>query len=459
MDGPVAAQSRVVATAGHVDHGKSSLIVALTGIDPDRWDEEKRRGLTIDLGYAWCTLPSGREIAFVDVPGHERFIGNMLAGVGPVRSVLFVVAADEGWKPQSEEHLQILDVLGASSAVVALTKRDLVDEETAAIATEEVRDRLAGTALFDAPIVAVSASTGDGIDALRAALDDMLERVPPPDPARTRLHIDRVFTIKGAGTVVTGTLTGDCLSVGDDVVLLPSNRRARVRSLQSHRTVHDRACPVSRVAINLVGIERDEVARGDVLARPGAWRPTDRFEATPSAGAWPSTRRRCPRRVQGPCRHGRGRRAHPRLRWRRRSPPATTRSSGSTRPRRWPSTSSIASSCARRGGRKPWPAAGCSMSTLRAAPDLHPASGSHRGHAPSGTPCPACSPTNAAPSGRPMLRCSPGPEPRAAPSSAAGSSVPPCSTRSNAPSPRASAPTTRPTRWRRAPMSAPSAPR
>ncbi|HSH32323.1 MAG TPA: GTP-binding protein, partial [Actinomycetota bacterium] len=132
MDGPVAAQSRVVATAGHIDHGKSSLIVALTGMDPDRWDEEKRRGLTIDLGYAWCTLPSGREIAFVDVPGHERFIGNMLAGVGPVRSVLFVVAADEGWKPQSEEHLQILDVLGASSAVVALTKRDLVDEETAA---------------------------------------------------------------------------------------------------------------------------------------------------------------------------------------------------------------------------------------------------------------------------------------------------------------------------------------
>ena len=280
MDGPVAAQSRVVATAGHVDHGKSSLIVALTGMDPDRWDEEKRRGLTIDLGYAWCTLPSGREIAFVDVPGHERFIGNMLAGVGPVRSVLFVVAADEGWKPQSEEHLQILDVLGAGSAVVALTKRDLVDEETVAIATEEVRDRLAGTALSDAPIVPVSASTGDGIDALRAALDDMLERVPPPDPARTRLHVDRVFTIKGAGTVVTGTLTGDCLSVGDDVVLLPSNRRARIRSLQSHRTVHDRVCPVSRVAINLVGVERDDVARGVVLARPDAWRSTERFEAT-----------------------------------------------------------------------------------------------------------------------------------------------------------------------------------
>ena len=168
MDGPSAAQSRVVATAGHVDHGKSSLIVALTGMDPDRWDEEKRRGLTIDLGYAWCTLPSGREIAFVDVPGHERFIGNMLAGVGPVRSVLFVVAADEGWKPQSEEHLQILDVLGAGSAVVALTKRDLVDEDTAAIASEEVRDRLAGTVLSDAPIVPVSASTGSSRSRARA---------------------------------------------------------------------------------------------------------------------------------------------------------------------------------------------------------------------------------------------------------------------------------------------------
>jgi selenocysteine-specific elongation factor len=280
MDEPVAAGSRVVATAGHVDHGKSSLIVALTGMDPDRWDEEKRRGLTIDLGYAWCTLPSGREIAFVDVPGHERFIANMLAGVGPVRSVLFVVAADEGWKPQSEEHLQILDVLGANAGVVALTKRDLVDAETAAIAAEEVRERFAGTALEGAPIVDVSASTGHGIDELRVALDDMLDRVPEPEAARERLYVDRVFTIKGAGTVMTGTLTGDCLSVGDEVALMPSNRRARVRSLQSHRTTHDRACPVSRVAVNLVGVERDDVARGEVVARPGSWRPTDRFEAS-----------------------------------------------------------------------------------------------------------------------------------------------------------------------------------
>jgi len=149
----MAGELRVIATAGHVDHGKSSLIIRLTGIDPDRWVEEKRRGLTIDLGYAWSTLPSGREVGFVDVPGHERFVGNMLAGVGPVRLVLFVVAADEGWKPQSEEHLQILDVLGVAGGVIALTKRDLVDGETLAIATDEVRERVAGTALDGAPVV------------------------------------------------------------------------------------------------------------------------------------------------------------------------------------------------------------------------------------------------------------------------------------------------------------------
>src|SRR5207248_490305 len=163
------------------DHGKSSLIVRLTGMDPDRWAEEKRRGLTIDLGYAWCTLPSGRQIGFVDVPGHERFIRNMLAGVGPVRMVLFVVAADEGWKPQSEEHLEILDVLGVDGAVVALTKRDLVDDETARARSAEVRGRLEGTRLAGAPIVAVSSTMGTGLDELRAALDAMLAAAPPPE--------------------------------------------------------------------------------------------------------------------------------------------------------------------------------------------------------------------------------------------------------------------------------------
>jgi selenocysteine-specific elongation factor len=270
---------RVVATAGHVDHGKSTLIERLTGIDPDRWAEEKRRGLTIDLGYAWCTLPSGREIGFVDVPGHERFIANMLAGVGPVPLVLFVVAADEGWRRQSEEHLQILDVLGVSQAVVALTKRDLVDDETATLRLEEIRGRLGGSGLEGAPIVEVSTLRGTGLDRLRAELDAMFDRAPEPEVSRARLFVDRVFTIKGAGTVVTGTLTGNCLEVGDDVQLLPRGIRSRVRSLQTHRTAEDRACPVSRVAANLAGTEREGLARGDVLVRPGRWRPTRMLEA------------------------------------------------------------------------------------------------------------------------------------------------------------------------------------
>jgi selenocysteine-specific elongation factor len=266
----------VVATAGHVDHGKSSLVVRLTGIDPDRLAEEKRRGLTIDLGFAWCTLPSGREIGFVDVPGHERFIRTMLAGVGPVRLVLFVVAADEGWKPQSEEHLEILDVLGVDAGVIALTKRDLVDEETLVIATAEVAERVHGTVLAGAPIVGCSSATGEGIDELRAALDAAAGSAPVPErDGRARLHVDRVFAISGAGTVVTGTLTGGGLRVGDDVVVLPAGARARVRGLQTHKRRLREAAPVSRVAVNLVGVDRADVERGDVLAHPGAWLPTD----------------------------------------------------------------------------------------------------------------------------------------------------------------------------------------
>ncbi len=274
-----AAENRVVATAGHVDHGKSALIIRLTGIEPDRWAEEKRRGLTIDLGYAWCMLPSGREIGFVDVPGHERFVRNMLAGVGPVRVVLFVVAADEGWKPQSEEHLQIVDVLGVAGGVVALTKRDLVDDETLQIAEDEIRERVAGTALEAAPIVPVSSVTGDGIEQLREALDAVLAAAPAPEPASTRLFVDRAFTIRGAGTVVTGTLTGGCLEVGDEIELSPSGRRARIRSLQSHERPIERACPVARVAANLVGVDRGDVGRGDVMGRPGEWRATSVVDA------------------------------------------------------------------------------------------------------------------------------------------------------------------------------------
>ena len=271
-------QIDVVATAGHVDHGKSSLIVKLTGIDPDRFVEEKRRGLTIDLGYAWRTLPSGREVGFVDVPGHERFIGNMLAGVGPVRLVLFVVAADEGWRRQSEEHLQILNVLGVTGGVIALTKCDLVDPDVLRATEQDVRARLRGTTLRDAPIVPVSSHTGEGIDRLEAALDSMLTSAPAPEAGRTRLFVDRIFTIKGAGTVVTGTLTGECVSVGEEVELYPTSRRARIRSLQTHKRMQDRACPISRVAANLVGTEREELERGDVLGRPGDWLPTETFE-------------------------------------------------------------------------------------------------------------------------------------------------------------------------------------
>jgi selenocysteine-specific elongation factor len=269
----------VIATAGHVDHGKSALIVALTGIDPDRFAEEKRRGLTIDLGYAWTTLPSGRDVGFVDVPGHERFIRNMLAGVGPVRLVLFVVAADEGWKPQTEEHLQILDVLGIAGGVIALTKTDLVDAEGVELATDDVREHVAGTVLADAPIVGVSARSGDGLPDLIAALDRLVIEAPTPEEARTRLFVDRVFTITGAGTVVTGTLTGGCLRVDDEVALEPGGVRARVRSLQTHKRTRDEACHVSRVAVNVAGVERAPLRRGVVLTEPRAFRPTTTVDA------------------------------------------------------------------------------------------------------------------------------------------------------------------------------------
>jgi selenocysteine-specific elongation factor len=269
----------VVATAGHVDHGKSALIRALTGTDPDRLAEEKRRGLTIDLGFAWTTLPSGREVGFVDVPGHERFIRNMLAGVGPVRLVLFVVAADEGWKPQSEEHLQIVDVLGPHGGVVALTKSDLVDRSTVDARIEAIRERLRDTSLEAVPIVPCSSVTGEGVDVVRDVLDEILRLAPDPAiDGRPRQFIDRVFTIRGAGTVVTGTLDGGPISVGQEVEILPTGHRARIRGLQTHKRSLDVAWPVSRVAVNLAGAPKEELERGDVLTLPGRWRATSRFE-------------------------------------------------------------------------------------------------------------------------------------------------------------------------------------
>ncbi|MGH2719538.1 MAG: selenocysteine-specific translation elongation factor, partial [Actinomycetota bacterium] len=263
----------VVATAGHVDHGKSTLIRALTGMEPDRWAEEKRRGLTIDLGFASVQLPSGREVGIIDVPGHERFIKNMLAGVGAITVALFVVAANEGWKPQSQEHLDILDLLGVRSAVVAVTKVDLVDAETLEIAVDEVQERIDRTTLAGAKIIPVSSVTRAGLGDLLAELERVIDAAPPPaDQGRPRLWIDRVFTMKGAGTVVTGTLIDGGLRADDEVEILPGGRRARIRGIQSHGHPLEAIGPGNRTALNLVGAEPEAVERGQVLTRPGLWR-------------------------------------------------------------------------------------------------------------------------------------------------------------------------------------------
>jgi selenocysteine-specific elongation factor len=270
---------RVVSTAGHVDHGKSALIRRLSGIDPDRLAEEKARGLTIDLGFAWFTTPSGHDLGIVDVPGHERFIHNMLAGVGSVDATIFVVAANEGWKPQSEEHLAILDLLGARNAVVALTKIDLVDKVTLTGRIRQVATRLTGTGIAGSEIVPVSATTGAGIDGLLDAIDRMLERAGEPrDAGRPRVFLDRSFSVKGAGTVVTGTLTGGALHADDVVVVLPAGHATRIRGIQTHKQVRDVAHPVSRVALNLAGMERAELARGDAIVSPGQWQPTTHLD-------------------------------------------------------------------------------------------------------------------------------------------------------------------------------------
>jgi selenocysteine-specific elongation factor len=271
----------VIGTAGHVDHGKSTLVERLTGIDPDRFAEEKRRGLTIDLGFAWLQLPSGREIGIVDVPGHERFIKNMLAGAGGVSVCLFVVAANEGWKPQSAEHLAILDILGVSHGVVALTKSDTVEPADIERVTAEVRAHLGGTSLSGAPIVPVSAVTGAGVDELLQELDAAVEGAPDlPDVGRPRLWVDRVFTIAGAGTIVTGTLNGGELSNGQEVEIWSGrgSRRARIRKIQSHKKEVETIGPGNRVALNLVGLEKQGAERGDVVVLPDMWKPTDQID-------------------------------------------------------------------------------------------------------------------------------------------------------------------------------------
>lgn len=277
-----------IGAAGHVDHGKSTLVTALTGIDPDRLIEEKVRGMTIDLGFAWLTLPSGREASVVDVPGHESFIKNMLAGVGGIDVALLVVAADEGIMPQTEEHLSILELLRVSSGVVAMTKSDLVEEEWLELVRDEISARLKSSTLRGAPIVACSAMTGAGLPELCAALDDALAHAPDRrDIGRPRLPVDRVFTMTGFGTVVTGTLQDGRLRVGQETQLAPSGHRARIRGMQAHKHAVEVAAPGGRVAVNLAGVAKSEVRRGDVLTLPGALPPTSaldvRLEALPSA--------------------------------------------------------------------------------------------------------------------------------------------------------------------------------
>jgi selenocysteine-specific elongation factor len=271
---------QVIGTAGHVDHGKSTLIHALTGIDPDRLQEEKARQMTIDLGFAWLTLPNGASVGVVDVPGHRDFIKNMLAGVGGIDAALFVVAADEGVMPQTREHLAILDLLGVEAGVIVLTKVDLLANmaegaDWLELVEADVCDTVAGTVLENAPILPVSAHTGEGLEALVHHLQEILENRPPAiDLGRPRLPIDRVFTISGFGTVVTGTLIDGYLEVGQEVEIQPRGLTARVRGLQTHKQKVERAEPGSRVAINLTGVSKNELARGHVVTTPGWLHPT-----------------------------------------------------------------------------------------------------------------------------------------------------------------------------------------
>ena len=270
----------VIGTAGHVDHGKSTLVKAMTDIDPDRFPEEKAREMTIDLGFAWMTLPSGRDVSIVDVPGHERFIKNMLAGVGAIDLALLIVAADESVMPQTREHLAILDILQITRGLVVITKTDLVDEELIELVKAEVEDTLQGTSFEGCPMIGVSAYTGEGINDLKSNIDIILDETDVrKDLGRPRLPIDRCFTISGFGTVVTGTLIDGTLTVGQEIELAGSGQRARVRGLQSHKTKVDATDPGVRLAVNLSGLSKNEVERGEILTIPGWLKPTRRLDA------------------------------------------------------------------------------------------------------------------------------------------------------------------------------------
>jgi len=259
-------------TAGHIDHGKSALVKALTSIDPDRLPEEKRRGMTIDLGFAWLRVSSGGMVGIVDVPGHEHFVKNVIPGLSGIDAALLIVAANDGWMPQTEEHVQILDLLGVKHGVVALTKVDLIDDpDWLELVEKEIGERLSKTSLRNAPIIRVSSIDGTGIQQLKKAIDQLvLTVVPGQDIGKPRLPIDRVFTLKGSGLVVTGTLINGCLSSGDDVIIAPNGLEARIRSIESYKQQVDRAQPGSRVALNLGGVKKDDLKRGDIVLTTGS---------------------------------------------------------------------------------------------------------------------------------------------------------------------------------------------
>lgn len=271
---------RVIGTAGHVDHGKSTLIAALTGVHPDRLKEEREREMTIDLGFGWLTLPNGEEVGIVDVPGHRDFIENMLAGIGGIDAALLVIAADEGVMPQTREHLAILDLLQIPAGLIILTKTDLAsDLDWLGLLETDVRAAVAGTVLADAPILRVSAKNKTGLDELIANIQNLLHDKPSrPDLGRPRLPIDRVFSMSGFGTVVTGTLTDGALSIGDEVEILPSGKKGRVRGLQTHKKKEERAVPGSRTAVNIAGVALEEVQRGEVVVRPNQYQSTRRVD-------------------------------------------------------------------------------------------------------------------------------------------------------------------------------------
>lgn len=270
----------VIGTAGHVDHGKSTLIKALTGIDPDRLREEKERQMTIDLGFAWLDLPSGEEIGIVDVPGHRDFIDNMLAGAGGIDAVLFIIAADEGIMPQSREHLAILKLLEIKAGVVVLTKIDLVeDNDWLDLVKADIRQFTQNSFLANAPIFEISSVNGEGFSDLLDGIDEMIKQCEPKkDIGKARLPIDRVFSIKGFGTVVTGTMLDGVFSVGQQVEILPSKREARIRGLQSHKVKIEKTGLGSRTAINLTGLNVNEIQRGEVVAEGGKYSPTNRID-------------------------------------------------------------------------------------------------------------------------------------------------------------------------------------